>query len=95
MGNKLTYFVEHEKKTKRYYTENEVISILEFLNDNIFLEYGGHIFHHDIGILMGTNCAPLIVHFVSLLLFGRVHIKLIKHKHNTEAKVIPITFRYT
>jgi hypothetical protein len=40
--------------------------MLEFLNDNIFLEYGRHIFHHVIGILMGANCAPLLVHFYFL-----------------------------
>ena len=64
MGSKLTYFVEHEKEIKG--ATQKIISMLEFLNDNIFLDYGLHTFHHVIGILMDTNCAPLLVHFIFL-----------------------------
>jgi hypothetical protein len=31
LGHKLTYFVKHETKGRKLYTENEVISMLEFL----------------------------------------------------------------
>ena len=34
--------------------------IVEFLIDNIFVKFGGHLFCQVIGILMGTNCAPLL-----------------------------------
>ena len=34
--------------------------MLEFLVDNIFVEFGGQIFQQTIGIPMGTNCAPLL-----------------------------------
>ena len=34
--------------------------MLDFLIDNIFVECGGYIFQHPIGIAMGTNCAPLL-----------------------------------
>ena len=27
---------------------------------NIFVQFGGHLFHQMIGIPMGTNCAPLV-----------------------------------
>jgi len=33
--------------------------MINFLNDNIFIEFGGRIFQHTVGIPMGTNCAPL------------------------------------
>ena len=33
--------------------------MLEFLVDNIFVVFGGKIFHQIVGIPMGTNCAPL------------------------------------
>ena len=36
-----------------------------FANVNIFVQFGGHLFHQVIGIPMGTNCAPL---FADLLL---------------------------
>ena len=37
-----------------------MIGMLEFLIDNIFVKFGGMIFQQIIGILMGTNCAPLL-----------------------------------
>lgn len=33
--------------------------MVEFLIDNIFVEFGVHIFQQAIGISMGINCAPL------------------------------------
>jgi len=35
--------------------------MINFLIDNIFIEFGGRIFQQTVGILMGTSCAPLIV----------------------------------
>ena len=35
--------------------------MMEYLIDNIFVEFGGRIFQKTIGIPMGTNCAPLLV----------------------------------
>ena len=35
----------------------------EYLIDTIFVEFGGRIFQQTIGILMGTNCAPLLADF--------------------------------
>ena len=34
--------------------------MIEFLIDNIFVQFGGCLFRQVIGILMGTNCAPLL-----------------------------------
>jgi hypothetical protein len=36
-----------------------VISMLEFLIDNIFVSFGGTLFQQVVGIPIGTNCAPL------------------------------------
>jgi hypothetical protein len=38
----LTHFVGQDRKVKKYFTENEVTSILEFIINNIFVEFGGH-----------------------------------------------------
>ena len=35
--------------------------MLEFLIDNIFVMFGGHVSQQTVGIPMGTNCAPLLV----------------------------------
>ena len=42
------------------YTADNTCRMIEFLIDNIFVQFGGHIFHQMIGIPMGTNCAPLL-----------------------------------
>ena len=34
--------------------------MLEYLIDNIFMEFGGRIFQQTISIPMDTNCAPLL-----------------------------------
>ena len=36
------------------------IKMLEYIIDNIFVEFGGRIFQQTIGIPIGTNYAPLL-----------------------------------
>ena len=40
------YFIKHATKDKKCCTENELTSMLEFLTDNIFVEFRWHIFRH-------------------------------------------------
>ena len=37
--------------------------MIEFLIDNIFVQFGGRLFRQVIRIPMGTNCAPLLADF--------------------------------
>ena len=47
---------------KNIYTEDQICKMVDFfLVDNIFVKFGGCLFHQVIGIPMGTNCAPLLV----------------------------------
>ena len=48
----------YEKYTM--WTCEDVCSALDFLLDNIFVRHGHAIYRQNIGIPMGTNCAPLI-----------------------------------
>ena len=41
------------------YTEDGIINMVEFLDDNILVVFGGNVFKKIVGIPMGTNCAPL------------------------------------
>lgn len=50
--------LSHELKDKKCYTENEVISMLEFEFE--FIEFGEHIQKLPIGIQNGINRAPLL-----------------------------------
>ena len=67
VGYNSTYFVKDHSNGKHKYTENDIIRMIDFLIDNIFVECGGEIFQQVIGIPMGTNCAPLLA---DLLLYS-------------------------
>ena len=41
-------------------TADNICKMIEFLIDNIFVQFGGRLFHQVIGIPMGTNWAPLL-----------------------------------
>ena len=60
VGYKSTYFVKDHSEAKNKYTEDDIVRMIEFFIDNIFVESGGVIFQQVIGIPMGTNCAPLL-----------------------------------
>jgi hypothetical protein len=47
------------------YSEVEIIQMLEFLIDNIFVVVDERVFQHFVGISMGTNCAPMLADFFS------------------------------
>ena len=42
------------------YTADNICRMIEFLIDDIFVQFGGHLVCQVIGIPMGTNCAPLL-----------------------------------
>ena len=50
---------EHSYSNTKY-TEEDIIKMLEFRNDNIFMVFAGKVFQQILGIPMGTNCAPLL-----------------------------------
>jgi hypothetical protein len=60
LGDEITFFLKHVTKRKTWYTENEVISMLQFLIDNIFVKFIGHIFQQIICISIARNCAHLL-----------------------------------
>jgi hypothetical protein len=60
LGYNSTYFSNKIQKGKTCYSEEQVISMPEFLIDNIFVSFGGILFQQVVGIPMGTNCAPLL-----------------------------------
>ena len=42
------------------FSETDIIIMLDFLIDNIFVMFGGCVFQQIVGIPMATNCAPLL-----------------------------------
>ena len=60
LGHEETYFVKEHSDSKNKYSEDDIIKMLEFLVDNIFVVFAGKVFQQTVGIPMGTNCAPLL-----------------------------------
>ena len=49
------------------YTADNICKMIDFLIDNIFVQFGGRLFRQVIGIPMGTNCAPLLTFSFTLM----------------------------
>ena len=60
MGHEEAYFVKKYFDSENKYSEYDIIKILEFLVDNIFLVFAGKVPQQIVGIPMETNCAPLL-----------------------------------
>ena len=60
LGHEEIYFVKEHSDSKHKYSEDDIIKMLEFLVDNIFVVFAGKVFQQTVGIPMGTNCAPLL-----------------------------------
>ena len=89
-----TYFSNKIQKGKTCYSEEQVISMLEFLIDNIFVSFGGTLFQQVVGIRMGTNCAPLLADLFLYSYESKFLHKLVKDKKIHEARAFNFTYRY-
>ena len=65
--------------------------MLEFLVDNIFVIFGGKVFHQIVGIPMGTNCAPLLA---DIFLYS-YEAEFIKSLLSTGRKKLASQFNFT
>ena len=79
---------------KTCYSEEQVISMLEFLIDNIVVSFGGTLFQQVVGIPMGTNCAPLLADLFLYSYESEFLQKLVKDKKIHEARAFNFTYRY-
>ena len=60
LGREGPYFVKKQSHLKSKYTEEDIIRMLEFLVDSIFVVFAGKVFQQIIGISMVTSCDPLL-----------------------------------
>ena len=51
---------EHSDLKKSTLKMMSIVTMLEFLVDNIFVVFAEKVFQHIVGIRMGTHCAPLL-----------------------------------
>ena len=92
-GNR-TYFVTNHSDCKTKYSEDDITRMIDFLIDNIFVNFGGRIFQQTIGIPMGTNCAPLLADLFLYSYEAEFVQSLIKQGERALAKKFNLTFRY-
>ena len=57
----ISYIVKkkHSDSTKKF-SETDIIKMLEFFIDNIFVMFGGRVFQERAGMPINTNCTPLL-----------------------------------
>ena len=63
-GRDKSYFVKQRSDSTKTFSETDIIKMLEFLIDNIFVMFGGRVFRPIVGIPMDTNSALLIELFL-------------------------------
>ena len=69
--------------------------MIEFLIDNIFVQFEGFLFRQVIGIAMGTNCAPLLADLFLYSYENEFVDNLIRSGHMRLARSFSLYYRYT
>jgi len=65
---------EVEQKAQRCYTENEILSMLEFLLDYLFVEFRVHLFQQIIDQHpQGNNMCPFPCHYLWSEVYSNIH----------------------
>ena len=54
------YFASEEHKKYDLWSCQKVTDALIYLRDNIYIRFGSKLYRQNVGIPMGTNCAPLV-----------------------------------
>ena len=76
------------------YTADNICKLIEFLIDNIFVQFGGRLFRQVIGIPMGTNCAPLLADLFPYSYEKEFLDNMIKSGHRRLARSFNLCYRY-
>ena len=74
--------------------ETDIVNMLEFLLDNIFVILGGQIFQQTIGIPMGTDCVPLLADLFLYSYEAEFIQGLLKSGKKKLAQSFNFTYRY-
>ena len=76
------------------YTADNICKMIEFLIDNIFVQFGGRLFRQVIGIPMGTNCAPLLADLFLYSYENEFLDNMIKSGRRRLARSFNLCYRY-
>ena len=76
------------------YTADNICKMIEFLINNIFVQFGGRLFRQAIGIPMGTNCAPLLADLFLYSYENEFLDNMIRSGHRRLARSFNLCYRY-
>ena len=76
------------------YTTDNICKMIEFLIDNIFVQFGGRLFRQVNGIPVGTNCAPLLADLFLYSYENEFLDNMIKSGHRRLARSFNLCYRY-
>ena len=76
------------------YTADNICKMIEFLIDNIFVQFGGHLFCQMTGIPVGTNCAPLLADLFLYSYENEFLDNMIRSGHRRLARSFNLCYRY-
>ena len=60
LGRDISYFVKHHSDSTKKLSDTDIIKMLQFLIDNIFIMFGGRVFQQKVGISTGANYVLLL-----------------------------------
>ena len=76
------------------FTADSICKMIEFLIDNIFVQFGGRLYRQVIGIPMGTNCAPLLADLFLYSYENEFLDNMIRSGHRRLARSFNLCYRY-
>ena len=76
------------------YTADNMCKMIEFLIDNIFVQFGGGLFRQMIEIPMGTNCASLLADLFLYSYENEFLDNMIRSGHWRLARSFNLCYRY-
>ena len=83
--------MKNNSDSNKKFSETDIIKMLDFLIDNIFVTFGGRVSQQTVGIPMGTNCAP----FLAELFLYYYEADFIQELLRKKDKKLAISFNFT
>ena len=84
-NDKHAFFTSEQPKRYKLWSCQKMYGALHYLSDNIFIRFGSKLYRQNVGIPMGTNCAPLVA---DLFLFCYERDNMLSLSDNNQTDII-------
>jgi hypothetical protein len=95
LRREISYFAKNHSDSTKMFSETDIINMLEFLIDNLFVIFGGRFLQQTAGIPQCTNCAPLLAELFLYSYEADFIQGLFKKNEKKLARSFNFSFRYT